>query len=72
MTLGMKAPKTHLPALQLVAVVVSGKKIYRKNLPLSAMNAANFQIFTPENIAAIKRFPDSLEDQGNYPLRFKS
>jgi hypothetical protein len=61
---GMKPPRQNLPPIQLTAVVIRGRKTFRKALPLSAMNAACFAIFTPENIDAIRRFPDSIEETG--------
>jgi hypothetical protein len=60
---GMKPARTDLPPMTLTAVVVCGKEIFKKKLPLHAMNAAIFQIFTPENLEAMKRFPDATEER---------
>jgi hypothetical protein len=60
---GMKPPKAELPAVSLTAVMVRGKTVYKKKLPLAAMNAAIYQIFTAENMEAMRKFPDSIEER---------
>ena len=63
MPLGFRQPRSNLPQIQLWAVVVSGNKVYKKKLPIEALSVANFQIFTRENVDAIKQFPDVLEER---------
>ncbi len=60
--LGMKPPKENLPPMRLTAVVVRGRKMFRKDLPPAAMNAPFYAIFTPANIDAIRKCPDSIEE----------
>jgi hypothetical protein len=50
-------------SLLLVAVIVRGKKTYKKVLPREAWNHTAEQIFRPDNVAVITRWPDSVQEQ---------
>ncbi len=54
MPLGQRKANRALPPVTLIAVVVEGGVYYRVQLDPRCMKAANFQLFTAENIEAIK------------------
>jgi hypothetical protein len=60
---GMKPPRANLPQILLTAGVLRGNILYRKLLPLHAINAPIHVIFTPDNLKVILTCPDKMVRQ---------